>query len=78
MEKQIETMTQKIHEIARQLTDLTKIALNTDLSGDEIIRLYDLRHNIELALYRYLNVYNQMVENHEKMSHMFERCKKID
>lgn len=66
MEKQIETMTQKIHEIGRQLTDLAKLALNTDLSGDELDKLYNLRHRIELSLYKYLDEYNYMLYEHEK------------
>lgn len=66
MEKQIEAMTQKIHEIARQLTDLTKLALHTDLSGDELDRLYGLRHKIDLALYRYLDTYNEMLYEKQK------------
>lgn len=66
MEKQIETMTQKIHEIARQLTDLTKLALNMDLSGDELDKLYNLRHRIDLSLYKYLDTYSEMLYEREK------------
>lgn len=54
------TMSEQVMKVFSELTELTRIALNSNLSGDELDELWTKKYEIQKKLFEYETLYNEM------------------